>query len=173
MMMKKSNIKLFFTDTMSILFIFLSCHNHLIIVRVVGEQFPSFPRITDRTVKQDTKHQRSEKVDIILNPLHYNSARIIRAFMAKWIWWLTLQVAGLTRGDGQGRAIATLPPDALWSLVTKCFLQSGQCCGRSGAASLMAKKIVKFKFSGAHTHKVSSTGGCFHITAEVSQIRFF
>ena len=55
---------------------------------------------------------------------------------------LTLQVAGRTRGDGPGRATAARPPVAACSRGTRCFLRSGRCSGRSGAASLMAEQTV-------------------------------
>ena len=50
-----SNVKLFFTDKMSVLLVVLSCHHDLVVVRTVSQQLPSFPRVTDGTAG---RHER-------------------------------------------------------------------------------------------------------------------
>lgn len=52
----QSNIKLVFTNTMSVLFVVLSCHHDLVVVWTVCQQLPSFPGITDWTAGRDSKH---------------------------------------------------------------------------------------------------------------------
>lgn len=116
---------------MSVLFVLLPCHHHPLVVRVVGQQFPSLPRITDGTVNKTPNiniRVDMESIGRYVAPCPSES--------------LTLQAAGLTLGGRPGQAIAALRPDAPWSPVTKRFLQSGRCSGRSEAASLMAQLLM-------------------------------
>lgn len=45
-----SNIKFLFTDTMSILFVVLPRHHHLVVIGVVSQQFTTVPRVTEWAV---------------------------------------------------------------------------------------------------------------------------
>lgn len=57
----QSSIKLFFTNTMSVLFIVFSCHHNFIVVWTVSEQLPSFPWVTDRAARQDKKQNERDE----------------------------------------------------------------------------------------------------------------
>ena len=63
-----SNIKLFFTDEMAVLFVLLTGDHHLVVVGVVSEQLPALPGVAHRTETQtpSLEHQRNSYFEAIL-----------------------------------------------------------------------------------------------------------
>lgn len=41
------HVKVLLADAVSVLFVVVSCHHHLVVVGTVGQQFPSFPWVAD------------------------------------------------------------------------------------------------------------------------------
>lgn len=74
----QSGIKLFFTNTMSILFIIFSCHHNFVVVWTVSEQLPSFPWVTDRAAQQDKSKMRwMNNVHLIQSKTYFSISLLV------------------------------------------------------------------------------------------------